>query len=157
MQVRSCIRVCSVMYAEAHAIWTSTTKASACYSAFGLLNDLTADKHIHCLYNAISQKSSKEDKIIVTISILEQNYTGRKQAHVRMGEFTVYWSRCGHTVSTHTSCPSIKCTLWQFWPQIRGLHMAHSVPFCGHTLAIYLGTLTVSSTIAIILFYTKVH
>ena len=30
MNMGSCGRVCSVMYAEAHAIWTSNTEASTC-------------------------------------------------------------------------------------------------------------------------------
>ena len=107
-----------------------------------LLNDLTADTlFTQCHITEVFQRRQLE---IVTISILEQRlHTGRKHAHTNGCSQSTEVGVATYTVSTHTSCPSIKYTLWQFWPQIRRLHMAHSVAFW-HTLAVYLmGTLLV--------------
>ena len=117
---------------------------------FVLLNDLTADKPIIVYTMPILEKSSKEDKI-GTISILERRLHREKtHTHIQMGVQST-------EVGVASLCPSTHHVLYHLhivtvqdsrWPT---LYMAF-----WHTLAVYLGH-CISSTTALILFYTKVH
>ena len=85
---------------------------------YGLNTNNTGKFSADSLHSVISQNSSKEDDPVTILYYSNCNikeHTGEK--HMYEWVFTVNWRRCGHSLSTHTSCP-VTITLKRSWPQI---------------------------------------